>query len=247
MPVIYSITNTITLKRYIGKTINHKQRWSAHKWLLTREIMIKGCNRHLFNSVKVQGIESFIFEVLEKIETTSETYLRCRELYWMDFYKSCDRDFGYNLRRDSETKCFVSDETKAIMQKIMQKEKNPNFGNRWTGAQRKRMSEIAIARHKSGEFYSDSWRNKLSVASSKIWSDVEKIKSMSIAVSNAKKKKNSFDQLSRDGVFIKTWDSVEDILNANPNWKWQNIYSVCNGYKPTYMSFKWVKREKQNG
>ena len=77
--------------------------------------------------------------------------------------------------------------------------------------------------------------------------DCEKIKSMSIAVSNAKKKKNCFDQLSRDGVFIKTWDSVEDILNANPNWKWQNIYSVCNGYKPTYMSFKWVKREKQNG
>jgi hypothetical protein len=37
---------------------------------------------------------------------------------------------------------------------------------------------------------------------------------------------------------------IRIIIKANPNFKWQNIYSVCNGYKPTYMGFIWKKELK---
>lgn len=44
--------------------------------------------------------------------------------------------------------------------------------------------------------------------------------------------------------YIKTFDSVEDIILENPSYKWQNIYSVCNGYKKSYMGYIWKKELK---
>jgi len=37
------------------------------------------------------------------------------------------------------------------------------------------------------------------------------------------------------------WFSVEEIIKFNPNYKWQNIYAVCNGYKPTMYGYIWCK------
>ena len=61
-------------------------------------------------------------------------------------------------------------------------------------------------------------------------------KKVSIAV-----KKYRFQQYTRDGEFIREWESVKEIVAENPGYKWQNIYSVCNGYKKTYMGFVWKK------
>src|SRR5690606_16748152 len=41
--------------------------------------------------------------------------LKKRELYWILKLKSNNRNFGYNLRLDSETKCILSEETKKRM------------------------------------------------------------------------------------------------------------------------------------
>lgn len=53
-----------------------------------------------------------------------------------------------------------------------------------------------------------------------------------------------FEQYSKDGVLLKVWESVEDIISENPDYKWQNIYSVCNGYKKSYRGFIWKKKLK---
>ena len=55
------------------------------------------------------------------------------------------------------------------------------------------------------------------------------------------KQKFNFDQYTRDGEFIRRWDSVEQIISENPGWKWQNIYAACSKYKPTYHNFVWEK------
>lgn len=59
-------------------------------------------------------------------------------------------------------------------------------------------------------------------------------------VSKSKQKYN-FEQYDKSNNLIKTWNSIDEIIKENPNYKWQNIYSVCNGYKPTIYGFIWRK------
>jgi len=65
---------------------------------------------------------------------------------------------------------------------------------------------------------------------------------LSMAESVSKKvTKFSIEQYTKDNTLINTWNSVKDVINKNPDYKWQNIYSVCNGYKPSYMGYIWKK------
>jgi hypothetical protein len=48
--------------------------------------------------------------------------LKIRELYWMKKLNTLDREFGYNLRYDSEGKCFCSQETKDKISKRAKKD-----------------------------------------------------------------------------------------------------------------------------
>lgn len=237
---IYSITNTVNGKRYIGKSINLKARWYQHKWSIKCGNKGKDTNRHLFNAVKKYGIDAFKFEVLTTFPTVCEKSLFEAELFYIDKYRTTERDFGYNLRRDSSTKCIVHEETKAIQSAQNSGENNPNYGKSWTEEMKKSMSEIAKSRHSSGEFYGDVWKEKLSVASKKLWSDEDKKKGMAEKV-RSKKLKYDFYQYTKDGVLVQIWPDVKSILEKNPTYKWQNIYSACNGYKPTYMGFVWKK------
>lgn len=66
---------------------------------------------------------------------------------------------------------------------------------------------------------------------------------MSKAVSKAKQI-YEFEQYTKTMELIKVWNSIDDIIKENPEYKWQNIYSVCNGYKPTMYGFIWRKKLK---
>ena len=138
-----------------------------------------------------------------------------RELYWMDYFDSLSRDKGYNMRYDSATGLIVSEET------------------------RQRCREAQLERFKDPKE-----RAKIGRSAKKFWKENPDIKEqMSKNVSKAKEKYN-FLQYTREGEFIKNWDSVKSIIYDNPDYKWQNIYSVCNGYKKTYMGFVWKKELK---
>lgn len=138
-----------------------------------------------------------------------------RELYWMNYFNSLSRDKGYNMRYDSATGLIVSEET------------------------RQRCREAQLERFKDPEE-----RAKIGRSAKKFWKENPDIKEqMSKNVSKAKEKYN-FLQYTREGEFIKKWDSVKSIIYDNPDYKWQNIYSVCNGYKKTYMGFVWKKELK---
>lgn len=138
-----------------------------------------------------------------------------RELYWMDHFESLSRDKGYNMRYDSATGLIVSEET------------------------RQKCREAQLERFKDPEE-----RAKIGRSAKKFWKENPDIKEqMSKNVSKAKEKYN-FLQYAREGEFIKKWDSIRSIISDNPDYKWQNIYAVCNGYKKTYMGFVWKKELK---
>ena len=88
---IYKITNTVNNKMYIGQTIqkNPKMRWYDH-FARTR----RGQNNHLYNSMRLYGIENFSWEVIDSANTLDE--LNNKEQYWLDEYRKITE--VYNLR-----------------------------------------------------------------------------------------------------------------------------------------------------
>lgn len=89
---IYSITNILTNKRYIGYSNNIKRRFNDHKWALR-------CNKHdndyLQKAWNKYGENGFIFEILEEC---IENELSVKEDYWCRYYKTHNDLFGYNLQ-----------------------------------------------------------------------------------------------------------------------------------------------------
>ena len=85
--IIYKITNIINNKVYIGQTINTlKNRWNKH-------CHSNGC-RMLYNAILKYGKDNFTQEI---VETVPIDKLDEREVYWISFYKSNNKQFGYNI------------------------------------------------------------------------------------------------------------------------------------------------------
>lgn len=86
---IYSITNKINGKRYIGQTYDFDYRWMRHRSYLKHNTEH---NAHLQNAWNKYGKENFKFEIIEKcpFEKLDE-----REIYWIKYYDS--KKHGYNF------------------------------------------------------------------------------------------------------------------------------------------------------
>ena len=212
---IYCIRNIINQKVYIGKSVNIRQRiWNHISNLNSKQI--KSENQHFINAWWKYGRENFEYFVLEIIDINQENIeniFKDKELFWMDYYNSYNRDKGYNLRRDSSTKMIVHDETKI------------------------KYSQAQFKRYEDPE-----QRIKTGLATSKYWkNNPEAVKIMANKVSDSVTK-YLIQQYSKDGlILIKTWNKVKDIIIENPTYKTHNIYSVCSGAKPTMYGYKWIK------
>lgn len=87
---IYKITNTVNGKCYIGQSTNLGKRIKKHI-----DTLLNGSNRneHLQNAYNKYGAGCFTIEIIEECDENS---LDEREIFWIDFYKSYDKDNGYN-------------------------------------------------------------------------------------------------------------------------------------------------------
>ena len=87
-------------------------------------------------------------------------------------------------------------------------------------------------------------RLQVSIRSKEMWKDPVIKAKISRSVKTTKQTKFKFLQYTSDMTLVKVWNTVEDILIANPTYKWQNIYSVCNGYKKRCYGYVWKKELK---
>jgi group I intron endonuclease len=95
--LIYCITNTVNNKKYIGQSIQPRNgRWYDHKYKLKAGIHK---NPHLQNAWNKYG-DVFLFEVLET--ATSLEILNEREKYYIDIYRTCDSEYGYNVKEGGD-------------------------------------------------------------------------------------------------------------------------------------------------
>ena len=96
-------------------------------------------------------------------------------------------------------------------------ELNPNFNNKWSDEQKQRASKIQKERHEKG-FYGDEWKKKVSIASSNMWKDEDKKKTMAERVAKAKLT-FKFKQYDKQGNFIAEYTNIDDVIAKNPTFK----------------------------
>ena len=124
---IYTITNKINNKKYIGQSQNIKVRWKNHKAELRHN---HHSNTYLQNSWNKYGEHNFEFKIIEEcnIEKLDE-----KEMYWIEFYNTVDPECGYNLNNGggSNRGIIPSEETKRKMSENhadVSGENNPMYG-----------------------------------------------------------------------------------------------------------------------
>jgi len=106
---IYLIRNTHNGKVYVGRSVGVWKRWLSHRRSL-REGTHK--NPHLQAAWEKYGENTFVFEVVERVE--DESTLPLREGFHMNRLNACDRDHGYNsVEMDEEAQVRFSEEHKA--------------------------------------------------------------------------------------------------------------------------------------
>ena len=149
------------------------------------------------------------------IEKCKVDDLSDRELYWMLHYNSTDPEFGYNLRLDSSTGMVTHQLTRDKISKRVKSEYERGLRNPET----------------TSEFFKEFWKNP---------------DNKNKMIKNLKESKSSFFiKKSPKGDVLKIYFGIEDVVNCNGGYKWQNVYAACNGNKKSYMGFIW-ERVKQD-
>lgn len=146
---IYSITNIINKKCYIGSAVSIKQRFTQHRRLLNQS---KHFNNHLQASWNKHGEQSFKFEVLEKCFKED---LLSREQYWIDSLKVTDPKKGYNKRLLASTNIGIkaSEETrKKLSLAHIGHKRSPEAQAKITAARNKAVVQIDFAGNVVKEF-----------------------------------------------------------------------------------------------
>lgn len=224
---IYCIENMIDGKRYIGKSIQIEKRIKKHWWVLSKEDPESWDvrpNRHLVRAVKKHGLENFTHSIVEEFDCADEKVLADREVYWMDFYKTLDRNHGYNLMRDSSSIVIVSQETKELIAtrsrgRIRSEEARIN-GSKAKMGEKNPMYGVRGELHPSyGKKHSEESRKRNSEGHLKL----------------------SYEQRRKDGTLVKVWDSIHEI-EASGLFMANKVRDVASGQKNrlSHKGFLWV-------
>lgn len=153
---IYAIENVLNNKIYIGRASCLYNRIHQHKQKLK---MDRHCNKYLQKSWNKYGESSFIFKIVEKC---TREQLSEKEEYYINFYNSHLREFGYNIGSflngvvvvSEETRLKISKARKGIvpikalveMKRLTLEGKHPNLGKTPSLATRNKMSSSAKGR-----------------------------------------------------------------------------------------------------
>lgn len=92
--VIYKFKNKINGKVYIGQTTTSiRKRVIEH--VTTSKPWTKARKGYFQRALNKYGFENFEFSIIEQCD--DENLLNIREIYWIGYYKSDQKEFGYNM------------------------------------------------------------------------------------------------------------------------------------------------------
>lgn len=108
---VYTITNTVTGKVYVGQTVRSpSKRWAQHLCAMRKGTLN---NPYLLSAFKKYGESCFQFNIVCALKSSANVDdLNNMELFYIDWFNSLDRAFGYNIRKGGHNGGHLSDETK---------------------------------------------------------------------------------------------------------------------------------------
>jgi len=118
---IYKIENLIDKKIYVGSSIKLENREYRHFLMLKNGTHD---NTHLQNAYNKYGKNSFVFVVIEECDVN---VLIEKENYYINFYKSNIREFGYNLATVNEFRRNTFNDEVKVKLSLYNMRKNGNF------------------------------------------------------------------------------------------------------------------------
>lgn len=134
---IYSITNKINNKTYIGQSINAVERWRDHIWDANRKVGKTSQNKKfaIQNAINKYGKDNFIWQVIDEFSSLEESN-EAEEFYIA--YLCTLSPNGYNLKRGGDnkkthesTKQKIREKLKIVGSFVGKKGKDhPNFGKK---------------------------------------------------------------------------------------------------------------------
>lgn len=220
---IYCIMHIPSGKRYIGKSVNIEARLKTHKSSLTSPVRHPNLgNRHLWSAVQKYGWDEFEKTLVECFDQVDERLIADRELYWIDFYNTTNRDFGYNLRRDSSTKMIVHEETRRRLSIAGSGVNHVFYGKTRPVSFGQTISAQAKMRHTMG-LYLDA-RPKIAES----------------------KREFSFLQFDLCGKLVGCWPKAADIFIDEIELHFRKVYAAAARPNATYKGFCWVKVPKES-
>ena len=125
---IYKITNIKNGKVYIGQSVNLDVRIKNHMYHLEKE---DHYNQLLQRSFKKYGKENFVIEVMEECDVEE---LDDKERFWISFFDSTNREYGYNFESGGHSNKVLHAETRKKLSEHFKKarlgEGNPMYGRK---------------------------------------------------------------------------------------------------------------------
>lgn len=218
--VIYTITNQINGKQYVGQTIRSIEvRFKEHCYKKPAD----GRKSIIYDSIKKYGKENFTIAEIDKAKSLEE--LNKKEIYWIDYYNSKAPN-GYNLTDGGLGHRGITYTPEQLERKSqnMTGENNPNWGN------------SGEKNHFYGKKHSEETRKHLS----EIASNREMTEERLMYLEKARNSKGSFNKkavinLDTDEVF----ESASE-ARRKYNTNYSGITDTCKGRQKTCKGFRWM-------
>lgn len=161
---IYTITNSINGKIYVGYSKNIKSRLYKHKYELRNNTHK---NKYLQNAYDLNGEKFFKFETLLEC---NENHLASEEHYWCNILNVHNKKYGYNLRPTHPDNIqLFSEETRKKMSesakgKIISLETRERLSKAFKGRKHSEESKKKMSKSQKGRITSDETKIKLRLA-----------------------------------------------------------------------------------
>jgi group I intron endonuclease len=211
---IYSIRNITNGKRYIGQSTNLEDRKRSHFTTLKRG---NHFNIYLQRAFLKYGIDNFEFRILEEVP---EDMLDVRERSWIYFYKSNQREFGYNLESGGNLNKHHATET-ILKLSAIRGEKHWGFGKHRSEETRRKISDA----HKGmiinlGHRHSEESKRKMTMAhKGRIRGPQSEEHKKKISIANLGKKMPPFSEKQKRNMSLvhkdKPWSEARRIAQNN--------------------------------
>jgi group I intron endonuclease len=189
---IYCIYCKKSNKRYIGSSKNIEYRWRQHIAAFQKGIRT---NPYLQNEWDKYGIDNFEFIIVEQMEYYDNSILIEREQYWIDYYHTMDREYGYNLQ--SADRHEVSIETRKKLSNSLKGKKNSKEA-------RSKMSKKL-----KGRKFTDEHKNKISESLKGYKCSDERKKNISLGVKKTHKPITDEQRKKKSLLLKERWAKVK--------------------------------------